>query len=49
MLINFHVYGSPGRDNPVMIFSRTDEPRLWATFVDAFTRVWDQARPPPRP
>lgn len=48
-IINFHVYGSPGRDNPVMVFSRAEEPRLWATFEDAFTRVWDQARPLPRP
>lgn len=45
MIINFHIYGSPGRDNPVMIFSRQQEPRLWATFERAFTRVWDHARP----
>lgn len=49
MIINFHVYGSPGRENPVMIFSRTDAPRLWATFEQAFTRVWDQAHPLPGP
>ena len=49
MIINFHVYGSPGRNNPVMIFSRRDQPRLWATFEDAFTRVWDQAVPLPGP
>lgn len=49
MIINFHVYGSPGRDNPVMIFSRPDEPRLWATFERAFTRVWDQAQPLHKP
>lgn len=47
MIVNFHVYGSPGRNNPVMVFSRSDEPRLWTTFEDAFTRVWDQAEPLP--
>jgi DNA-binding Xre family transcriptional regulator len=45
MIVNFHLYGSPGRDNPVMVFSRQQEPRLWATFERAFTRVWDNARP----
>ncbi|BAX97341.1 hypothetical protein MSTE_02025 [Mycobacteroides stephanolepidis] len=45
MIINFHVYGSPGRDNPVMIFSRSQEPRLWATFERAFAQVWDDAQP----
>lgn len=45
MIINFHIYGSPARHNPVMIFSRQQEPRLWATFERAFTRVWDDARP----
>jgi hypothetical protein len=45
MIVNFHIYGSPGRDNPVMVFSRQQEPRLWATFERAFTRVWDNARP----
>lgn len=45
VIINFHIYGSPGRDNPVMIFSRQQEPRLWATFERAFTRVWDDAQP----
>lgn len=49
MIINFHVYGSPGRNNPVMVFSRSDEPRLWTTFEDAFARVWDQAEPLPMP
>lgn len=45
MIVNLHIYGSPGRDNPVMVFSRQQEPRLWATFECAFTRVWDNARP----
>lgn len=45
MIINFHIYGSPGRDNPVMIFSRQQEPRLWATFERAFSQVWDNAQP----
>lgn len=49
MIINFHIYGSPGRDNPVMIFSQQQEPRLWATFERAFTRVWDDAQPLSRP
>lgn len=49
MIVNFHIYGSPGRDNPVMVFSRQQEPRLWATFERAFTRVWDHARPLTRP
>ncbi len=45
MIINFHIYGSPGRNNPVMIFSRSQEPRLWATLEEAFDRVWDNAKP----
>ncbi|WP_237076646.1 phospholipase D family protein [Mycobacteroides abscessus] len=45
MIINFHIYGSPGRNNPVMIFSRSQEPRLWATLEQAFDRVWDNAKP----
>jgi hypothetical protein len=45
MLVNFHIYGSPGRNNPVMVFARADEPRLWATFDQAFKRVWDNAKP----
>ncbi|MGJ6121615.1 hypothetical protein QN239_03460 [Mycolicibacterium sp. Y3] len=45
MIVNFHVYGSPGRDNPVLLLSRNEDPRLWATFDRAFTRVWDSARP----
>ncbi len=49
MIINFHIYGSPGRDNPVMIFSQQQEPRLWATFERAFIRVWDDAQPLSRP
>lgn len=49
MIINFHVYGSPGRENPVMLLSRTQSPRLWATFEQAFTRVWDHAHPLPGP
>lgn len=28
MIVNFHIYGSPGRNNPVMVFARNDEPRL---------------------
>jgi hypothetical protein len=45
IIVNFHIYGSPGRSNPVMVFARTDEPRLWATFEQAFDRVWDNAKP----
>ena len=45
MIVNFHIYGSPGRNNPVMVFARADEPRLWATFDQAFNRVWDNAKP----
>lgn len=45
LIVNIHIYGSPGRDNPVMIFSRQQEPRLWAKFERAFTRVWDDAKP----
>lgn len=44
VIVNFHIYGSPGRDNPVMIFSRSQEPRFWATLERAFTRVWDNAQ-----
>ena len=45
IIVNFHIYGSPGRNNPVMVFARSDEPRLWATFEQAFSRVWDSAKP----
>lgn len=45
LIVNIHIYGSPGRDNPVMILSRRQEPRLWARFERAFTRVWDDAKP----
>lgn len=31
MIVNFHIYGSPGRNNPVLVLSRHHEPRLWAT------------------
>jgi len=45
IIVNFHIYGSPGRSNPVMVFARSDEPRLWATFEQAFDRVWGDAKP----
>lgn len=45
MIVNFHIYGSPGRNNPVLVLSRHHEPRLWATLEQAFTRVWDNATP----
>src|SRR5271166_2769833 len=45
MIVNFHVYGSPGRNNPVMVFAKADQPRLWATFDQAFNRIWDNAKP----
>jgi hypothetical protein len=45
VIANFHIYGSPGRNNPVMLFSRDDEPRLWATLEQAFNAVWNDAEP----
>lgn len=45
MIVNFHIYGSPGRNNPVLALSRHHEPRLWATLEQAFTQVWDHATP----
>jgi transcriptional regulator with XRE-family HTH domain len=45
MIVNFHIYGSPGRNNPVMVFAQADQPRLWATFDQAFNRIWDNAKP----
>jgi hypothetical protein len=45
MIVNFHIYGSPGRNNPVLVLSRHHEPRLWATLEQAFARVWDDATP----
>jgi hypothetical protein len=45
MIVNFHIYGSPGRNNPVLVLSRHHEPRLWATLEQAFTQVWDNATP----
>lgn len=47
VIVNFHIYGSPGRNNPVMLLSRHEEPRLWATLERAYTRVWDTATPLP--
>ena len=47
VIVNFHIYGSPGRNNPVMLLSRHQEPRLWATLERAYTRVWDNATPLP--
>lgn len=45
MIVNFHIYGSAGRNNPVLVLSRHHEPRLWATLENAFTQVWDNATP----
>ena len=45
MIVNFHIYGSPGRNNPVLVLFRHHEPRLWATLEQAFTQVWDNATP----
>ena len=45
MIVNFHIYGSPGRNNPVLVLSRHHEPRLWATLEQAFTQVWENATP----
>lgn len=45
IIVNMHIYGSPGRSNPVMVFTRSDEPGLWTTFEQAFDRVWDNAKP----
>lgn len=47
MIANFHIYGSPGRNNPVMLLARADEPRLWATLDQAFANVWESAKPLP--
>ncbi|BBN47271.1 hypothetical protein MINTM019_34720 [Mycobacterium paraintracellulare] len=43
MIVNFHIYGSPGRNNPLLVLSRHHEPRLWTTLEQAFDRVWDNA------
>ncbi|MDA3659079.1 MULTISPECIES: helix-turn-helix domain-containing protein [Mycobacterium] len=45
MIVNFHIYGSPGRNNPVLVLSRHHEPRLWATLEQAFAHIWDSANP----
>lgn len=45
MIVNFHIYGSPGRNNPLLVLSRHHEPRLWATLEQAFAHVWDNATP----
>jgi plasmid maintenance system antidote protein VapI len=47
MIVNFHIYGSPGRNNPVLVLYRHHDPRLWATLEQAFARVWDNATPLP--
>lgn len=47
MIVNFHIYGSPGRNNPVLVLSRHHEPRLWTTLEQAFAHVWDNATPLP--
>jgi hypothetical protein len=45
MIVNFHIYGSAGRNNPVLVLARHHEPRLWVTLEQAFTQVWDHAAP----
>lgn len=45
MIVNFHLYGSPGRSNPVMMFGQDDEPRLWSTLQKSFESVWQTAEP----
>jgi transcriptional regulator with XRE-family HTH domain len=45
MMVNFHLYGSPGRNNPVMIFQQHEEPRLWSTLQKSFDSVWQAAVP----
>lgn len=47
MIVNFHIYASPGRNNPVLVLYRHHDPRLWATLEQAFARVWDNATPLP--
>jgi hypothetical protein len=45
VITNFHIYGSPGRDNPVIILRHDDEPGLWAVLEQSFSRIWDGGEP----
>lgn len=45
MIVDVDIYGSAGRNNPVLVLSRHHEPRLWATLEQAYTQVWDKATP----
>ena len=45
IIANFHLYGSPGRSNPVMMFRQDEEPRLWSTLQKSFDSVWHTAEP----
>jgi hypothetical protein len=45
VITNFHIHGSPGRENPVIILRRDDELGLWAVLEQSFSRIWDGEHP----
>ncbi len=45
MLVNMHVYGSPGAANPVMHLQRVKGGRIFDTYHTSFETVWNQAKP----
>jgi hypothetical protein len=44
VITNFHIHGSPGRENPVIILRRSDEPGP-AVLEQSFSRILDGGRP----
>jgi lambda repressor-like predicted transcriptional regulator len=45
VITNFHIHGSPGRENPVIVLHRHDEPGLWGVLEQSFSRIWDSGQP----
>jgi hypothetical protein len=44
VITNFHIHGSPGRENPVIVLHRHDEPGLWSVLEQSFSRIWDSGQ-----
>jgi hypothetical protein len=45
MLVNLHVYGLPAAHAPLLHLRRLAEGDLFATYADAYERVWSEAVP----
>lgn len=46
LLVNWHLYGSPAPDSPVLHLRRTDTPGLAPAALASFDRVWATSYPP---